>query len=359
MLKLIHSKEKSIKDSIIESFRNIYIPETLNSPKVCLEVAKEINILISSSNLYEISCIEIIISELIKEKHFPNPITLAFWEIYTNEEECQDSALILSMIANTQNDFFTLSNLKKMINIGFGEKGKGNHMISRNTCIILEKIKKNEIEKINENEINNLLEKLDDFINNDYFTIDNWIPFSERALNLIFLFSKNPEEISHNIIRKLFSKTKKVDDNDKESITVTTGNLTKFLFILGHSALKELINIEKNHQIEKFEKSKSIESKKSSIEEELGNDQLEEIDDKYENKKKELLSNEYIYGNYIKIVLSICNDLTNEFKNTIVRKVAILTLCKFMFTYRDICEQQIQLLFTLLKKCSSHIKGIF
>jgi hypothetical protein len=141
-------------------------------------------------------------------------------------------------------------------------------------------------------------------------------------------------------------------------LIIKTGYLTKFLYLLGESSLKELIYLEEKHKEEKKELSKKLDEKKATrIEEELGNDELEQIDDKYDFKHKELLSKEYFYFKYLKIVLAVCNDSKNEFKSSIIRKIGIITLCKFMCTHRDVCEENIKLLFSLLKKSSSNIKG--
>jgi hypothetical protein len=208
------STEESIKEAIIKSFQKMYIPEKLSSAEEALDTAKEIIFLILSCNLNEINSISIIITELTKKKMINNVLVLGFFELYyKNEEHCVGAAIIISMLAQSMPEII---NVPKILNDILEEKCKSNYKLAKYTLSILEKTRKEDIEKLKEMVIKKLIEKIEDLLIEDYFKIDNWIYFADKSFKVIFLFSKNCIETSHSIISKLYDLSTNKESDEKK-----------------------------------------------------------------------------------------------------------------------------------------------
>lgn len=350
MLKLIHSPEQSVKQGIIESFKKMFLSNPLKSPDECIEVSKSIIDLALSCSLSELTFLETIIGELMKKNEIPNLIILALWELFSKEDI--GSMILLSMVANGNPDI-----LKEKLKVLTNSLEKINPLTIRYTCYVLEKMKLKE--KLDSK--NSLFIILNDLILGTSLSLNDWIPFTEKAINIIFNMAKNPEEIIHNIVKKLAEKTrmtKNLTTEESTNVSVSSEDLTKLLFSIGHASLKELVFIEEKYK-EKRSKKKPQEKNKEAIEEELGIDSItqneNEMDEWLENQEKGLVSSTSVYGSFLPLIIKISKN--QDYKDSMIRRSAILALCKMMTIHNSVCEQNIQLLFSLLVSCSSSIRN--
>jgi condensin complex subunit 1 len=346
MLKLIYSKEESIRESIIKAFKEIFLSRPMNSPESCIEATKSIIALIVTCNLAELSFLEAIIAELVKDKNsIPEVLILALWELY--EQDDIGSMIFLSMIAQGQPKM-----VKQKLKTLMKALDKKESLVSRYTLSILEKMDPKE--KLESNHL--LFQILEELLVGDLFSINDWIPIAEKSINIIFSFAKKPQEISAPLIKKLTKKTN-ITESQSNNVSVSTIDLSKLMFSLGHCALKELVCYENEYKESRAQKSKN-EDKKSN-EEDTGLESItskeNDLDEWLENQELYLISNDSVYGSFIPLVVSVASN--EDYKDTMVRRCAILTLCKFMCLHASICEKYIQLIFTLLSKGSNSIKS--
>ena len=229
--------------------------------------------------------------------------------------------------------------------------------------------------------------------------ISNWMVLTEAALNSLFALAEKPEQLATHIIKEVSLKTNAgVEDSQSQTLSISPVELTKLFFLLGHCSIKELVNLEqqfkkakklksklseeKEKDVEEPKKKKKTSSKsskkgekvskkkrdradleeeesqaeqeKNDIEKELGLDptNIEDhvLEETFEEREKAIITETSLYGSYLPLILNICCDNGNVYKYSILRRSAILALCKYMCVSQSVCDKQLQLLFTILVK---------
>lgn len=220
------------------------------------------------------------------------------------------------------------------------------------------------------------------------FPIYEWMILTESAITTIYALCMNPEQLSTHIIKQVSLNTNLSGNNNEANsqLSVAPVELTKLFFILGTCVIQELVCLERQFKKAKglnkaasIEKQQNTSSKKSSssskksskkkrdlsemddeeedsnttvIEKELGLDNMDihALEESFKEKENNIITESSLYGSYLPLILNICCDNTNIYKYSVLRRSAILALCKYMCVSQTVCEQQLQLLFTILVK---------
>lgn len=399
MLKLIWAREQPVRDGVVDACEKIFFKaQELTNAQGCIEAARSMIKLVSACTLAELSALEGIIGQLVKQKRLPQVIILALWELYElkniadgNEEESVAAVILLKIIAQVKPSLVR-KRFKVLMNVGLGERVKALPFLATHTCAVLEQLGKvDEVtitadesvpkkkkaatkkrksihdEEDEEDEVlrfapdHTLFRRLTELLISDTFNVNSWLPFAEKAINVIFALCEKPDVAIKIIIVELKKKTFGSGESQGE-VKVSSNDLIKLLFVLGHGALKELVYTENEFKNAKKAKSGDKKTKEDkpasasgSIEDELGLDPSSvddhELEEFYEQKERNIVSKESIYGSFVPLILSMCADSNN--KNITLTKSAILALCKYMCISTEFCEKHIQFLFTLLAKAPS------
>lgn len=183
-----------------------------------------------------------------------------------------------------------------------------------------------------------------------------------------------------------------------QRVSISTTSLTKLLFTLGHCSFRELVFVEGQYNEAKLRRQAAIDAQLSTpraaktrkkrkstrrtvagkrgrkvvvmasgdeeenemteeavdqTAQELGMDAStvdeHELDEEFEQRERNILAEGSIYHSYAMLVLQVCTDQEQRFMDTMLKKCAILTLCKFMIVSQDFCEKYLRVLFTLLE----------
>lgn len=196
-----------------------------------------------------------------------------------------------------------------------------------------------------------------------------WVPAAEQAVNTIYLLAERPDAICSQILHTI-SGLAFAPPSDDANADSAEGMLTKLLFFAGHVALKQLVHTEvvmtemkrrRTITEEQQHKRKQAGKKgKAGDEDEdmgVGGASAEdaEADFMYDVCETELLlSGRGLLGVYMPLVVAVCHS-PSRFQGVALQSAAVLTLTKFMCTSSQVCDQHLQLLFTLLKT-SKHAK---
>lgn len=395
MIKLVWSRESSVKDEAITAFDNIFFQNPpLSSTTSCLNASRNLIQMVASCTLAESGALEAIIAHMVKQKTFPEVIVMALWEIFgktiqdVKETESVAAAVLLRMVA-TANPALVRKKLKTLIKHGLGERAWNNPSLAAYTCAVLEQLAKDlelpvqasvepqkkkkskkkdivEEEETEESEPivldadHSLFKTLSDLLLNGTFDIGAWITLAEKAISCIFSICKRPDDVVNPLIAKLKIKSSgtKLDDG---TVKVSTNDLVKLFFVLGHSALKELVFIENEFKLAKklrdsSKKKESDQEKARALEDNLGLDPTSaddhEFEEAFQKKERAIMSSENsAYASFAPLVINMCTDA--QVKNMLLKKIAILTLCKFMTVSNEFCEKNLQILFTLLTSPTS------
>lgn len=151
----------------------------------------------------------------------------------------------------------------------------------------------------------------------------------EHALNATYRVNKSPEPMIETALKNLYTTLASTPE------AVSAPQLGRFIFIVGHVALKQLVRIE--GLMSKLRKCAA----KGEEDETAG----AEADKALEFAESELVSPRSLLGQFGEVVRIIAADKKAP---TYLRASAILTLTKFMCIEESYCKKNLQLLFTLL-----------
>jgi condensin complex subunit 1 len=307
MMKLIWSREQSIRDAVLNAFEQLFLSrDKYSNPSNCISMARKIISLVKSCNLQELTAFEAIITLSIHSNIFPKHLFLALFELYTSSEQvpdptdldCSGAALLLKMIANARPAHLR-KRIKTLLKYGLGQNGEKNPLLVLYTCDILERL------VIDDSTTSESKEKPDEdilgYIGGDanfklppdhaifnrlaqllcgiFYDFNFWIPIADRALRCIFTLCDRPTEVANRIINTIAknilleessqpscdapSNTLENMHNISSGVKLCAQHLTKLFFVLGHSALKELVCIEAQHKkAKKIETTCSFRSRK-------------------------------------------------------------------------------------------------
>ena len=207
-------------------------------------------------------------------------------------------------------------------------------------------------------------------------TEESWYSAVESAINALYALHPAPEYICGALVRKLGEDSfgssvsflndhgDNVDASQTDQVngSLSVRDMSRFFFVLGQVALKHLVLVEKLSQkvrkarfdAEKRATEQASTGKKtgaSDLNAELGVGSAAadaELDAMKEAAESQILSARSLLGPYAKVVSSVCHNRQLLSGDSSLRSSALLALCKLMIVDAKICEENLQLLFTLL-----------
>ncbi|KAK1317546.1 hypothetical protein QJS10_CPA05g00805 [Acorus calamus] len=238
------SQDKSICEAVEEAFVTIYIR------KNPMETAKNLLTLAIESNIGDLAAMESIVRSLVLKGEISASTIAALWDFFSfsfsingvTAEQSRGALQILCMAAKSSTGILG-SHLGDIIDIGFGRRSKEDPLLARQACIALEILSNEERDKLISGSGSRVF---DDF----------WYTFVDKAISAIYTVHPSPETLACNIIKRSFASVFANNDGANDAYadqdigstylcsSVEASKLSKFLFIIGHVALKHLLYIE-------------------------------------------------------------------------------------------------------------------
>lgn len=375
MLMLIWSKEPNIKDSIKQSYIELYMtpPEHLDKKKSSIYIAKNLIGLVKGKNVGELASLEELLSELYKEAKLPKAVSNILWDMLSkynkeNPQETRHALAVLSMLGNADPKLIR-SNLNALTNVGLGPQFQDDLVLAKWTCIALQKLapKPNrddkdagETPKFKPDHVifDRLAEliKMGAHLNSQSTEINHWFTAADQAINTIYSISRNPDSIIGVCIKYISDSLFNHDDND--ALNTDPSRLAALFHVVGHAALKQLVYVEeigKYLQRERMGLSKRRNQKDDkeleAIEKELGGLGApgETVEDEQRRLKVEWdIAENNLLGSFLPLIATVCVNQSKAYSDPLLRDSAFTALCKFMLVSPSTCEKFMQLLCTVL-----------
>ncbi|OAF71950.1 hypothetical protein A3Q56_00271 [Intoshia linei] len=401
---LIMSDDGNVKMSTLDTFRAINLPsEQMNHVQRSEFVAKRLISLLDNANLGEYTALSLIVEKLVDSEDIDDQVIKQLWKIYImvnskNNDNVYNSSvkamIILGMISHNMD--ILANNLDIMMHVGLSIDNASNDVnLAAQTCLTicnLSKTNKNITRFPFDHEIFNLIEnitcdKIDDI------EIENYNSFTRAAVVLVYKYSEKPDLRWENILQKLVNKMcgksvdlnthneKKVNLNSEEcnelepkeisetpkKIDYIVKNinlvvLSRTIHIAGHVSVCQLSYLHEDifSELKKrrctrennCSKDKTIDPDKT-FGDEMGLGGAFADDEEYELIRSvtddELLSDTHLLSFFSDLVKYICSN-TTILPNIILQSNATLALTKFMLTSCNYCQDNLNLLFTILEK---------
>ncbi|XP_021746972.1 condensin complex subunit 1 isoform X1 [Chenopodium quinoa] len=385
MLPLVFSQDKAICEAVENAFITIYI--TKNS----LETAKNLLNLAIDSNIGDLAALEFMISALVFKGDISSGTISALWDFFcfnlprTTAEQCRGALTVLCMAAKSSSEILG-SHLQDIVDIGFGQWAKVDPLLARTACNTLQRLSEEDRKKLLANNGGRIFGTLESLVTGSWLPENIWYSAADKAIGAIYALHPAPDIIAARLVKKSQTSVfnfgdpgplQHVTENENGTvngpITVQAGKLSRFLFVISHIAMHQLMFIESC--VRKIQKQKAKNerqnvdgsgltpdaSKESGINAELGVAASDDaiLDSLADKAEREIISGGSTEKNllgYCALFLSkLCRNLSLMQKNPELQAAAMLALCRFMITDAAFCEANLRLLFTVVDSTSSEI----
>lgn len=147
------------------------------------------------------------------------------------------------------------SHLQDIIDIGFGRWAKVDPLLARTTCTALQRLSEDDRKKLLANSGSRMFATLESLITGSWLPENIWYNAADKAIGAIYTLHPAPEIIAARVVKKSHTFVFNLGEsgplsNDMEngtahgSTTVEAGKLSRYLFVISHVAMHQLVYIE-------------------------------------------------------------------------------------------------------------------
>ncbi|KAJ4896045.1 Condensin complex subunit 1 [Raphanus sativus] len=386
ILPLAFSQDKSIYEAVENAFISIYIR------KNPVETAKQLLNLAVDSNIGDQAALEFIVNALVSKGEISSSTTSALWDFFcfningTTAEQSRGALSILCMAAKSSSRILG-SHIQDIIDIGFGRWAKVEPLLARTACTAIQRLSEEDKKKLLLSSGSRLFSILESLITGNWLPENIYYATADKAISAIYMIHPTPEALASTIIKKSLSTVFDVvgqdqaqndtDDNVVDFLTtVQVAKLSRFLFVVSHIAMNQLVYIESC--IQKIRRQKTKKDKAAaenqnteenpgamqenhSINAELGlaasDDAL--LDTLAERAEREIVSGgsgeKNLIGDCAIFLSKLCRNFSALQKHPELQASAMLALCRCMIIDASFCESNLQLLFTVVENAPSEV----
>ncbi|KAH0865210.1 hypothetical protein HID58_082421 [Brassica napus] len=377
ILPLAFSQDKSIYEAVENAFISIYIR------KNPVETAKQLLNLAIDSNIGDQAALEFIVNALVSKGEISSSTTSALWDFFcfningTTAEQSRGALSVLCMAAMSSSRILG-SHIQDIIDIGFGRWAKVEPLLARTACTAIQRLSEEDKKKLLLSSGSRLFSILESLITGNWLPENIFYATADKAISAIYMIHPTPEALASTIIKKSLSTVFDVveqdqaqSDSDGNTVdcltTVHVAKLSRFLFVVSHIAMNQLVYIESCIQKIRRQKTKKDKAaaesqnteenpgatqENNSINAELGlaasDDAL--LDTLAERAEREIVSGgsgeKNLIGDSATFLSKLCRNFSVLQKHPELQASTMLALCS---------ESNLQLLFTVVENAPSEV----
>uniref|UniRef100_A0A8C1W010 Condensin complex subunit 1 n=1 Tax=Cyprinus carpio TaxID=7962 RepID=A0A8C1W010_CYPCA len=354
MLPLVWSTDVTIKDSVIQAYRRLYLnPHGDNTRAKAQTLVDNLSDLMIDASLGTVQCLEEIVSEFFSsESALQTSVVQVLWERFSGKRETKAlhrraAVLLLGMAREV-----VLSNLDTLCSVALGEKVAEDYLLARDTLIT----------------IANITDHVRVCVHILFQSDPHWQTFMEQAVRLIYFLAESPDQLCSRLLQRsahllLEQITEGGEPNQSQ---LQESGLAQVLSLCGAVAFWQVSHLERSvsaelrrrrgEKEEKEEKEKAPANKKdandSCVEEELGLVGASAEDTEVEFIRK-ICETELLSGNmlsaFLPLLVKVCSS-PGKYSHSQLTTAACLALSQYMMISPAVCKDNIRLLFTVLEK---------
>ncbi|KAE8131296.1 armadillo-type protein [Aspergillus pseudotamarii] len=407
MLRLIWTKGnsdegKGVQTHLIDCYRGLFFeaPDPFSANDAANYVARNMISLTFGSTPAELTCLEQLLSTMMKAGHISDAVIAKLWQVYgvqrkeISKTQRRGAIIVLGMLALADPDV-VIKEIEVMLRIGLGSLGMADLVLARYTCIALRRMvpgrqaksKEVGIPKLtNDHPILTQLAAIVEIVS-DY---KEWYGVAEQAISAIYALSKHPDVLCSDILKR---KTKSVfqpqtqrsssqgpgDGDERRPGTASTDSpttrksssavLSQLLFVVGHIAIKQIVHLELCELDFKRRKAEQEKTKASTAAAQMSKDPTEDdeldliggtTEDDFTDAMAHIRERELLYGdnsllsNFGPLVTEICAN-SNTYPDRNLQAAATLCMAKLMCVSAEYCEKNLPLLITVMERSEDPI----
>ncbi|KAF0690329.1 Aste57867_18260 [Aphanomyces stellatus] len=356
MLILIWRNDPKVQEHVLKTFQSIlfYKPQTdlLVTPN---QAAQTLLTLLDGCTVSDATCLEQLLSVMKSKDLVPQRVITALWELCSEDSTCNTighSIWLLSMLNAPPRLDVLLEH-----GLGYRVRDEHNWLCVRATSNMLQNWNFKD-KTLTPDGVQPLIVSLQSFLTMIEETNLEWFDAAQQAIEALFHVCQFPEQPCGDVIATWSTALFPTDEEDQDEAVCSASELSKFVFILGHVAIRMAVYVESlassvKEARNKSQKDKPADQKASSMEEELGmNAELEaEEDDFLHTLTQHDLVGRNLLGAYGPILIRLVANEDGLFDDELIKETATVALCKFMCISAEFCEKNLPLIFTRLKEC--------
>ncbi|CAK4078704.1 unnamed protein product [Aphanomyces euteiches] len=356
MLILVWRSDPKIQELAVQTFKSIlfFKPQTdlLLSPQ---QAAQTLLALLDGCTVSDATCLEQLLGIMKAKDLVPQRVISALWDLCSYDSSCNTighAIWLLSMLK-------TPPKLEILLEHGLGERVRQEHnwLCVRATSNMLQNWNFKD-KTLTPAGIEPLIVSIQSFLTLMDETNLEWFDAAQQAIEALFHVCQYPEQPCGDIIAAWSTALFPTDEEDQEEAVCSASELSKFVFILGHVAIRMAVYVESlassvKEARHKSQKDKNDVEKPSSMEEELGmNAEIEAEEDEFlHSLTHELVGRWDLPGAYGPILIRLVANEEGIFDDDLIKEASTVALCKFMCISGDFCDKNLPLIFTKLKEC--------
>ncbi|ETW09741.1 hypothetical protein, variant 1 [Aphanomyces invadans] len=353
MLMLIWRSDPKIQELVLKTFQSIlfYKPQTdlLVSPQ---QAAQTLLTLLDGCTVSDATCLEQLLGVMKSKELVPQRVVSALWDLCSDESSCNTighAIWLLSMLKIPPR-------LDTLLEYGLGARAREEHkwLCVRATSHMLQNWNFKDKTMIPDG-IEPLVVSLQTFLTMIDETNVEWFDAAQQAIEALFHVCQFPEQPCGDIIATWSTALFPTDEEDHDEAVCSASELSKFVFILGHVAIRMAVYVESLASSVKDARNKLqiADKQQSSMEEELGlHAEIEAEEDEFLHALTQNdLVGRNLLGAYGPILIRLVANDDGTFDDELIKETATVALCKFMCISAEFCEKNLPLIFTRLKEC--------
>jgi condensin complex subunit 1 len=236
------SKEQEVHDAVVEAYSEVFLPNGLN-PKSSAQSLVKLNLSVSFS---EKKCLARVIAHLVKNKAITKQVFQSLLEVCLKSSsdhvaEKASALEILSMIGQV-NSSVILDCVESIMRDVFNDQNQESDVLVRaafNMILSLDDISNVVINELKGHEF--FIDKIGQTILGEIAQGPNWYGAAEQAINCLFRFCPQPEEIASNLLVSLGKRVGLIGDSQSRC---SSRDLSHICFVVGHVAFRLLEQID-------------------------------------------------------------------------------------------------------------------
>ncbi|KAJ5397229.1 hypothetical protein N7509_005342 [Penicillium cosmopolitanum] len=412
MLRLIWTKGnsdegKGVQSHLIDCYKGLFFdaPDSFSQNDAANYIARNMISLTFGSTPAELTCLEQLLSTMMKAGHVSEAVIAKLWQVYgiqkkeISKTQRRGSIIVLGMLALADPEV-VIKEIEAMLRIGLGGLGRSDLVLAKYTCIALRRMvpgrqaKSKEVVAIpklaNDHSVLTKLGAMLEIVSES----KEWYGVAEQAISAIYTLSKHPDTLCSDILRRktrfVFqphlqrpsSSHTSASVEEQRPSTATTEDqqqppskpkpssaaLSQLLYIVGHIAIKQIVHLElceldfKRRKAEQ-EKTKAAESA-GQKDDDADADELDLIggttEDDFTDAMAHIRERELLYGEnsllskFGPLVAEICAN-NNAYPDRDLQASATLCLAKLMCVSAEYCEKNLPLLITIMERSEDPI----
>ncbi|KAJ8687031.1 hypothetical protein QAD02_022825 [Eretmocerus hayati] len=413
----VFCKDQSVRDNVAVVYKDIYLDHSGSqmTPRTkALQSVKSLIKLLDGMGSGQSTALAKLIVSWRSTNDLDAEALKVMWEMFslklanTSPLESRSALMLLTMAAQFEPNIIT-DNLNVLIKVGLGPRAKDDLLLARDTCRAFLTIKqdcskdldKSPIRYPNDHEMfNHICNLLKEAALQE--KSNGYLSFAVDAVNVIYHLADQPDLLMRDVIVHVgkVSKLMRSGENNQVEVEVSAAVLARFLLLAGHLAIREMVHLDQSIYKELKrrnavrEKKKEMRSRVSNIrnrksmnasamsavsvvsnaslpgsaqrsirgnankddetEDGMEGATADDADAEHINMclETELLAQNSFLSKFIPLIKEIC-QYPEKYPDKTVQAHGVLALSKFMTISSIFCEENMQLLVTILER-SSH-----